>query len=226
MTPDPLTIKSGGEIFAETLVGLVNALAWPMLIAFAILFFGKSLQNLISRVESASIAGNTVDFRKELKEVSKQIKEETAERQTDSEVEPNGNNEPTQDGTPTYDPLIMDSNEMNNLFSIANLSPASAVIEAFKYVEIEWSALIESKGISQQGAGRIFIKNRPNITGLPAELIQNMDRLRKLRNLAAHKIEHNITPLDAIEYVISAFQLANLLRAARAKSNAEASTPA
>ena len=224
MTPDPLTIKSGGEIFAETLVGLVNSLAWPILIAFAILFFGKPLKKLISRIKSASFAGNTVDFREELEEVSKQIKEEVAEEQTEPKVESNGNIDPSQDNRNTYDPLIMSSNEMNNLFALASLSPASAVIEAFKYVEIEWSALMESKGISLQGANRVFLKKRQNITGLPADLINNMDRLRRLRNLAAHEVEHKIRLIDATEYIVSAFQLANLLRAARSKSESQAST--
>lgn len=223
MTPDPLTTKSGAEIFAETLVGLVSALAWPLLVASVLFYFREPLKNLISRVKSASVAGNTIDFRDELQEVSKQIKEEVAEHKGDLSINTDDNsdaeNNNNQDDQNAYDPLVMNSNAMNNLFAVASLSPASAVLESFKYVEDEWHALLKSRGIIHKTRGRY--KNFYEAVGLPAEIVSNIDRMRQLRNKAAHAVDNNITPGDASNYVVSAFQLANLLRATRQKNNVE-----
>ncbi|WP_252930280.1 DUF4145 domain-containing protein [Paracoccus sp. 08] len=84
MTPNSIIIKSGAEIFAETLVGLVSALAWPAIVVFAIFFFGEPVKRLISRIKSASIAGNTVDFSDVLRDVVSDIQEVASKQNTDT----------------------------------------------------------------------------------------------------------------------------------------------
>lgn len=219
MTPDSPSFKSGLEIFAETLVGLVSALAWPALIVFAIYFFGQPIKNLISRIKSASIAGNTLDFTEELQHVSTVIERNASKLKEDTpaeaEAEPEGG----------IGPDRMSSDTMNELFELGSMSPASAVMEAFKYVDHEWEALLEAKGISKNRVSGRRYKPFKEIVNLPASVITSFDQLRALRNKAAHEIEHNITPIDASNYVISAFQLAELLRAARDKLDSDPSTP-
>lgn len=227
MTPDPLTTKSGAEIFAETLVGLVGALAWPALIAYALFHFSEPLKNLVSRIQSASVAGNIFKFRDELREVSKQINEEVADIQpdnnpdTDGTLNPGTNNDTTRNNQNGDGPLVISADVINNLFSIASLSPASAIVESFKYVEHEWSALLESKGVISKT--RRSYKDFAGAVGLPSEIISNIDRLRQLRNNAAHSSNLYLTPADASEYVNSAFLVATLLRDVRLKSDTETS---
>lgn len=215
MTSDSPPLKTGWEIFAETLVGLVSALAWPALIVFAILFFGQPIKNLISRIKSASIAGNTLDFTEELQHVSTVIKRNTSELKeetaADAEAKPEEEVEGESGGG------RMSSDKMNALFELGSISPASAVMEAFKYVDYEWEALLEAKGIGKNHLPRGRYKNFHDAINLPASVIRSFDQLRMLRNKAAHEIEHNISAIDASNYIISAFQLAELLRAARDK---------
>ncbi|MFC0200528.1 hypothetical protein [Paracoccus rhizosphaerae] len=216
MIPESSPLKTGWEIFAETLVGLVSALAWPALIVFAILFFGEPIKKLISRIKSASIAGNTVDFREELEEVSNEIEKETAEKQAGSNADAEGEAEAYADR--------MTAEKMNALFALSSTSPAYAVLEAFKYVEIEWHALLETKGLSRKPLHRVKHSIFSEMFNLPTSIINSFDRLRMLRNKAAHEIEHGISSVDAANYVVSAFQMAELLRDARGKPNANAST--
>lgn len=211
--PDPLPAKTGWEIFADTLVGLVSALAWPLLIIFAIFFFGEPIKKLISRIKSASIAGNTVDFTEELKEVSTEIKEETAELQEDGKTQ----------RIPNDFPHPISSGEMNRLFELGSKNPALAVMEAYKHVAYEWQSLLNEKGISDLrlvSMGKY--KDFPDLVGLPSEVINSIGKLRKLRDTAKNNKNPEITPTDAANYVLSVTNLVSILHSARVHSAASA----
>lgn len=213
--PDPLPVKTGWEIFAEALVGLVSALAWPVLIVFAILFFGEPIKKLISRIKSASIAGNTVDFTEELKEVSIEIKEETAELQEEEDTQT----------TPNSFPHPISSGEMNRLFELGHKNPALAVMEAYKHLAYEWQSLLTEKGIPDLrlvSMGRY--KDFPELVGLPSEVINSIGKLRKLRDTAKNNKNPEITPTDAANYVLSVTNLVSILHGARVKSATTAPT--
>lgn len=233
-------IKSGWEIFAETLVDLTSATAWPIFALTAMLFFGNSMKGLISRTKTASIAGNTFDFHDGIQKVKEDIADAEAKtlkekigsadgREKSADTGDGDDNRKSEhedkdasqgDVLEKYEKNFINAEHYNKLFNLAEISPKAAILEAYAYVDYEWAALVEQAGWGAvtNNQGWMRLDSFGNNESLTAEHKAALERLRNLRNTIVHSGDnYSITTLDAQNYIVLAFRLAALFREMRAK---------
>ena len=237
-------MKSGWEIFSETLVGLTSALAWPIFALAAMLFFGKAIKELISRTKSASIAGNNFNFHDRIQQVMDSLtkaeakKEEEKEEEKTDDVDSPQNFEKPEDrekkldsadktsaqnnNLNSYEKNFINAEHYNRLFRLAEISPKSAVLEAYAYVDYEWAALTERSDLLRYSDSQGWMKldSYGNNDLLSSAHRQALSSLRELRNSIVHNGDnYSITSLDAKNYIVSAFRLSSLFRDLRSNKS-------
>lgn len=164
----------------EYLVSIVDSLAWPFTVVFLAFLLKKPLNSLIPLVDSFKYKDVEISFREKLLEAQ---------------------SEANASGIKSEAPEI----EKEKILKLAEISPASAIVEAWK--ELEIAAQERTKALSSIGGSFSNSKNnRPlDYLELTGALIPSTARaireLRKLRNQAVHSEKLNISKESVIEYV-------------------------
>lgn len=172
----------------EYLVSIIDSLAWPLTVLGLAFLVRKPLKALIPLVESFKYKDVEVSFRKKLLEAQSDAEESGIKSEVLEE-------------------------ERENILKLAEISPASAIIESWK--EIELAAKERTEALAPVGGS--FSNSRNNrpidyleLTGaLVPSTARAIREMRHLRNQAAHSAKLNISRESVIEYVTLAKAISN-----------------
>ena len=175
----------------ETLVAIIDSLAWPITILVIIFMSRKHLRSILPYVEQVKYKDFEVNFRKGLEDAKADAEEAGIELKASKE-------------------------EKEEILRLVEISPSSAVIESWK--EIEIAARNKVVQLVKEEEKRIKAKRRPlSYLEIAGALIPSTARtirdLQTLRNQAAHSENVQISKQNALEYVGLAKAIANQIDA-------------
>ncbi len=173
---------------------IVRSVAWPITAIIVAYVFRGPLAKLMPLVRSLRVRDLEVTFGKELAKARAEIEEVPVSRE-DEEKE---------------------RDKFTELRDLANLHPPAAIIESWKLIENELRQLAEAI-------------DRPELAKTPAKVFFELrqdgrfgsnvgslfNRLRRLRNDAAHESDFRVTEGQATEYVDLAESVAAFISAYR-----------
>lgn len=173
----------------EHLVTLITGVAWPItLLVFAYLF-----RKEISRGFSKLIRIKYKDFEAEFGETLKQIEDQVPEPELEDE------------GDIFNAALVQRRQEIR---SLAAASPRVAILES--WIELERALLTAAKNVNipvDRGVHKV-VNELVALKYLTPSYSKITDSLRRLRNMAVHEIEIELTQSAVDEYVYVALNLA------------------
>jgi hypothetical protein len=169
------------------IVEIVKAVAWPLIVALIAFQLKDKIADLIPRIKKFKHKDTELEF---AEGVSKLIREQEAEGVNRVE-----NGEPSNEVMEKY----------NFLLKLADISPRSAVLEAFREIE-HASAHVISKSsavVSAHGEGRSPLSMQRQLadTSLSKKEIKMFNQLRVLRNKAAHDRDFNLHGMPIEAYI-------------------------
>jgi hypothetical protein len=173
---------------------IINSLAWPIALLVAVLLLRKPLRELFPFIQKLKYKEIEIEFDQRVREVSKELAEELA---------------------PIRPGLELTHAEEGALARLAEISPRSAIIEAWRGVEL---AALEA---AERLGGDIFknktltfqaIRFLEQQKDLDRSIISILRDLRGLRNQAAHAPEFALTKESALEYAVVADSVIRYLR--------------
>lgn len=200
----------------EFLSNLIDALAWPVVIAVAFLLLLPQLRRLISRLKSASYRGVGVEFGEAVDEV--ELGADAAGLPPEQEELAVGMTAP---GAEQY----AQSRQalVTRLAPEIATAPRAAVIEAFLAVERELEALARAADLDPEGK---WLPRRVGTAQALANLLAQrgviepalasvIGDLQKARNVAAHEHAYEVERDEVVDYVKLAGRVRSALRLAR-----------
>ena len=178
----------------QFIASVVGSLAWPATLIAAFFILKKYLPAIFPFVERLKYKDFEVEFRKSVEEL-------TAKSQTAL---------PAPDDEQTTAPR-------NRLYSLAEISPRSAILEAWLQVETAAAESLQAKDPDLTSKVRMvaplrlgeMLNRRQIINGAQREIF---NRLRELRNKAVHIGEATFHPSEVTEYIDLASSLASQIR--------------
>ena len=180
----------------ENLVKLIEALAWPIAILILAFGFRTELRNVLNRISKLKYKELEATFDKELSQV---------ENRTKLYVQPEER---------FFAETPAEKSGYAQLLRISEVSPRAAVTEAWRKLE---------STIDQLAAGMDMDTKRP-MSGVKAirsliqneqvgpSLLEDYNRLRKLRNQVAHADEFDISQTEAERYAALTIEIAGFLK--------------
>jgi hypothetical protein len=185
-----------GEIldWKTFIVELVKALAWPVVITVLIFQLKDKITELLPRLRKVKHKDTELEF---AEGVSKLVKEK--EKKGNAELEDIVSNETIE--------------KHQFLLKLAEISPRSAVLEAFREVEhssAKVAAKLHPEKSSAHGGGPpMRLQQILSEATLGKNEIKMFNQLRMLRNKAAHDKEFNLQGMPIEAYVELSLGLAN-----------------
>lgn len=179
----------------ETVVGIVNALAWPACVLWLAYLFRGEIRAVAARVSHLKFKEFEAKFSQDLNVVEHSLKKL-------EEAKPNS----LPSNTRTLNP------ELDQLERIAEVSPRAAVIEAWRLIEeaAGRSGFVQGASIPRINAA-LFVNWLVREGKLPVDSEATFDALRDLRNRVAHAPEFSISLSDAQRYLQLAARASQLI---------------
>jgi hypothetical protein len=171
---------------------LVDSLAWPIAAIVLVLFLRKPIKNLLPLLQRLKYKELELEFGKRVEEVKDEL---ATELPSDAAILPPG--------------------EINALHRLAELSPRSVVLEAWRNVELaalEAARSIGGESFRNKTLTYQAIRLLERTESLDRNVISLLRDLRGLRNEAAHAPELALTKNASLEYAESAATVARYLR--------------
>jgi hypothetical protein len=166
-------------------VQLVKALAWPVTVLVIIFKFRDVIKDLILSIHKIKYGELELTMKRELKEVRLSL--ETRQLQ------------------PLRAVPVVEDRELSELMAIAQISPRSAVTEAWTRLEAAGAAFVQRRlppDFRRQsrppGLSRLLEQHEL----LPSEVINAIQKLRDIRNRTVHSPDFQPSVDDAEEYVL------------------------
>ncbi|AMM02820.1 MULTISPECIES: DUF4145 domain-containing protein [Pseudomonas] len=178
----------------EIALGIVNAVSWPVCILWLAYLFRPEIRAVFTRVSSLKFKEFEASFSEELSKT-----EETLAKLEDSIG-------PTLPKAPSTPP------ELRQLERIAEVSPRAAIIEAWRLIELAagQSGFVQGATIPRINVA-MFINSLIREGKIPVDSEATFEKLRELRNQAAHSSDFFITPSDAHRYLRLAARACQLI---------------
>lgn len=180
----------------ELFIKFWEVTVWPLAVFISLLLFKSQLRQILSSLSRFKYGDFEADFDKGLAQAEVSL----AQTNEQMDIPMNGIDN-------SYNYVL---NKINQLIEI---SPRSAVTEAWREVEASTAMLIQAHGyepsnvqMSKVFRGIVYEQN------LPASLYEDYRRLMMLRNQATHKEEFVLTENEAERYVKTTIELASLIR--------------
>lgn len=173
---------------------LVEALAWPAIVVWLLWYLKEHLPSLATSIRKFKVSGVEMEFER---------KAELLAAETQQAL-PRGN---TSDAPDFEEPEVM------RLRKVAQVSPRGAILEAWVRVERLAEELVLKAGLEVPGRGGTYqiIDRLLQLDVLtPPQVIAFQD-LRRLRNMAAHATDEQVTPEAVENYIRSAAAIAGYL---------------
>lgn len=173
------------------IASIVRSLAWPLFLLVLVLFLRKPLKDLIPLLQRLKYKDLELEFGRRVEEVRAEVARElpqTAHR-------------------------ILPGPEISAITKLAEISPRSAVLEA--WLNVEHAALEAANRLGADlGASQTYqaIRFLERSDKLDRSLVSLMRDLRGLRNEAAHAPEFALGKAAALQYAESAADLSSYFR--------------
>lgn len=179
-------------------VGLVQALAWPIITFFIVLLLRKPFIELLKNIEKMKWQGVEFEFGKQLVNAEKGAKELS--------LPPAEKAKP-----PTFK---QDMSFYEQMKAIAEISPAAAIADSWRAVEFAIMEVANSHDydVSNRTPAYKIVQKMIGDEILDQGIISLYQDLRNLRNSAAHHSDFSITVNDALRYIALSLSLANRLQ--------------
>lgn len=178
----------------DTVLGILDAVAWPVCILWLAYLFRPEIRAIVTRVSHLKFKEFEASFSEELSKA-----EETLARLEDS-------------STPTLRKAPSTSPELRQLERIAEISPRAAIIEAWRLIEdaAGQSGFVQGADIPRINVA-MFISWLVREGKIPVDSEATFESLRELRNQAAHSSDFFITSSDAHRYLRLAAKACQLI---------------
>lgn len=196
----------------------LHTLIWPVVVLILGFTFRKQLVSLFGRVESVETPLGTVAFEKqadavaqEAAEIGSEMVSELAAAETtypareDKEAPESLSEETQQIRLAQYS-----SNNLSDLFELAETETTTAVMAAWREVERSLRAAGAKHGIA-----RISPQTLSSMGLLSDELARSVEDLRKLRNRVVHEGDILLTKSGARSYITAAQRIVEALELSR-----------
>jgi hypothetical protein len=176
---------------------IVSALSWPFVVILIVIILRNPLQKLIHdlgrRLHSVKFPGGEAEFSEELAEV-KQAADEAQ--------------------LPQEPPLLQLESDAQRWARLTEISPRSAIIEAWRQVEIAMRESARRVGIPDEQTRSAMALTRAlgKHEAINPDIIAIISELRSIRNTAAHGIDVNISQSDVAQYLSLANRVVAQLR--------------
>jgi hypothetical protein len=163
------------------IASLVHSLAWPAAVAVAVIVLRRPIAAALGRGVRRVRAGPVeIEFDQELAEVRQELR-------LSPEL--------------AAEPQALDSLGQE-LARLADVSPRSAVLEAFLRIEVRLGELLAGTGMDvPRASGRRLAMLARDKGLISDETMTAIDGLSVLRNLAAHSLASDISPERARDYL-------------------------
>lgn len=178
------------------IVELMKAVAWPSVVVLVLSQFRESIANLMPRLEKFKHKDTEIEF-------SNSITRMETEISADEDVIAIAQTRPI--GEQEQDKL---------LFKLAELSPRSAIIEAWRFLEL---SAIKAIARAYPDIPAPHLLNSKQMKGLMSDELlsereyRDFEELRRLRNMAAHSENFDLSGRPAESYVDVALTMAHYL---------------
>lgn len=176
----------------EFFSGSLDALAWPVVTLIIALNFKDKIGELLSNLKRFKHKDTEIEFQQRLEE---SLKESSSSPEIQNSIQ-------------IADQSQLD--EFNFIRKLGEISPRSAVLEAWRKVEVAAVLAAVRTGFSDSNRGapgygwlRTFEKS------LNVEERRTLDNLRKLRNLAAHSDDFMMQEISIDAYIDLALSMAS-----------------
>lgn len=176
-------------------VEMTKALAWPISVAIGIYHFKGEVAKLLPRLKKLKHKDTELEFAERVEELAKDI------------AKTNDKTQPIAIGENFLD-------DYNVLVRLADISPRSAVMEAFRTVEAAAArALVKAYPELKEKGAMPQIQLLKLLRGrvLDDQSYRQLNELRMLRNKAAHDEEFSLHGMPIEAYVDIALTIANHL---------------
>lgn len=176
------------------IIELIRALAWPITVLIILLIIRRPVLTLIPTLKRFRFQDLELDFNREVQALAQQVQTQIPETRQVTEVQHTLREE---------------------LADLAKVSPRAAVLEAWVRLEQTAVETVKRHGhalSAQEARSPIQLGQTLETTGLLDDATSVIyQRLRILRNAAAHASTFVIEPQAAVEYVDSAIRLIDFL---------------
>ena len=164
---------------------VIESIAWPVSLLVALWLLRNQLLPLIPNIGRLKYKNFEVEFREQIKELSS----ETKPKLTDEETPPSS-----------------DLEAANILYSLAEVSPRGAILEAWLRLESHAiMSLLARNKISKDEPPKVsplqLAKLISTTNALKKDDLEIFHKLRELRNKAVHLTETSISQDDVAEYI-------------------------
>jgi hypothetical protein len=178
----------------EFISSVIGSLAWPATVIAGFFLLKHHLPALFPFVERLKYKDFELEFRKSLRETTEKAQSALPEPAPEEATAPK-----------------------NRLYTLAEISPRSAILEAWLDVETAAVEALQAKDVSVGTRPRMMaplklgelLNRHQMINGAQLEIFH---RLRDLRNKAVHLSDATFHPSEVIEYVDLAASLATQIR--------------
>lgn len=188
----------------DMIVELVKALAWPTTVLVLGGMFREELRAVLSRITHVKYKDIEAKFDRELQAAEDEAKALPLLPPPGLPPAPTGKPLPLRPSIVRYDHVVR----------LISVSPRAAITEAWRELELATSRAAKTVGLDLE-AGRIagtrHIRELVQRDVLPKSVLPVYDRLRKLRNEAAHVADFDISVSEAERYIDVANSLTQVL---------------
>ncbi len=176
---------------------LIEALAWPALVAAVLIYIRQDLPRLIASLRRLKFKEIEVEFGEAAKKVAVETTAAVPVPKPDAQL--HGENEREVE---------------SRLKSIADLSPRAAILEAWLRVEAAAVAVIRKRGAAPLKSTPRTVRLREALEradALTPPQVAAYEGLRHLRNAAVHTPEAEFTAAAVADYIQAALAMASYL---------------
>lgn len=176
---------------------IIDSLAWPLVAVFVVFLLREKITDLLPRLKKFRHKETEIEFTEGVTEL---VQERQAQGIQNNEVEQ----------TEEY------QDQSSFLSRLAEISPRSAVLEAFRIVEVaaaKKAARISPNIESRHAKSPLQLQKLLKDEVLTKNEFHQFDQLRRLRNEAAHTEEFDVKGMPVEAYIDIALSMASRLEA-------------
>lgn len=195
---------------------MAGHLAWPIVVLVVVLVLRNQIKDLFSRLEEGEAAGVKVKLTKAVTNAVSKVEEAQATTSADaaSDEPPPPADRPGQEQGHVWHQQL---DALHEAAQRGHVSPRTAVIEGWVWIEAALNNAAEALELSRQGPRartsetvRALVRERQ----LPSTTADALKSLQHVRNRASHEREFELSPDVAAEYVLACANMVDLVEAA------------
>jgi len=184
----------------ELWIKLIDVIAWPSVILILGFSFRSEIRRVAVRLTKLKYKDLEATFDKELNTIESNVK-----------VFESLPSAPVEDGSENIEE-IPSNKPFAQILRIAEVSPRASIVEAWREIENVVTRIAQNRGMHRNAfSGANIIKKLIESDSVDKSLLDEYQRMRKLRNEAAHAEEFQISQNEAERYITIAIEMAGFL---------------